>query len=82
MLHKRPRNRIKISQIKLHPFFLGLDWNKLADRKLVPPINLCLECNNNEEEKRSESNDEEAAFLNYPYHERRNKTERKVLLRD
>ena len=72
MLHKKPRNRIKISQIKLHPFFRGLDWHKLATKKLAPPVNLSLECNNNEEEKKSESNDGEAAFLNHQYHERRN----------
>ena len=43
MLNKRPRERITIDQIKSHPFFNGIDWDKLADKKEEPPIMLIMD---------------------------------------
>ena len=43
MLNKRPRERITIDQIKSHPFFNEIDWDKLAERKQEPPIMLIMD---------------------------------------
>ena len=37
MLNKKPRERITISQMKTHPFFNGINWKLLAERKVTPP---------------------------------------------
>ena len=43
MLNKKPRERITIAQIKAHPFFKDINWKKLAERKVVPPVFLRME---------------------------------------
>ena len=40
LLSKRPDKRITIEKVKLHDFFKGLDWDKLAKKELKPPIML------------------------------------------
>ena len=42
LLHKNPKNRIKIPQIKAHPFFRDIDWEQLAARKIEPPLKLSM----------------------------------------
>lgn len=43
LLQKNPKNRMKFNDIVKHPFFNGIDFNEVADRKLkpsyVPPEN-------------------------------------------
>ena len=43
MLNRKPRERITISQMKTHPFFKGINWKLLAERKVPPPLLLKLE---------------------------------------
>ena len=39
LLMKDPARRLtKVSEIKAHPFFRGIDWVKLAARKIEPPF--------------------------------------------
>lgn len=57
MLNKNPKNRIGVidkGELKRHPFFKGLDWQKLYNRELPPPV--MLKMDDNEEE--GESNEE------------------------
>ncbi len=38
ILHKDPKKRPSLDQIKKDSFFADIDWAKLARRELVPPI--------------------------------------------
>ena len=45
-MNKNPKQRIGVtdkSEIKRHPFFKGLDWQKLYNRELTPPVALLME---------------------------------------
>jgi serum/glucocorticoid-regulated kinase 2 len=61
MLHKNPARRITISQIKKHPFFKEIDWQKLIARQLKPPLHLSMDNYTNESESIADA--DEAAFL-------------------
>jgi len=53
LLNKNPKQRIGVkdkSEIKRHPFFKGIDWEKLLDREIKPPIHLKLEDTDQDEE--------------------------------
>ena len=46
LLNKDPKNRIGVGskeEIKKHPFFYDIDWERLYKKKIEPPINL-VEC--------------------------------------
>lgn len=54
LLHKDPKMRPGIKnkdEIKNDPFFKDIDWKKLAQRKLDPPIKLCNNDNEDNEEE-------------------------------
>jgi hypothetical protein len=36
--------------LKRHPFFRGLDWNKLLNKEIAPPIHLKMDENDENEE--------------------------------
>jgi len=38
LIHREIKCRLTVKQIKAHPFFKGLDWNKMLDKKIRPPI--------------------------------------------
>ena len=62
MLHKKPNSRITIDKIKSHAFFRDLDWEKLQQKQLDPPVHLTLD--DEEVKEPSEIEDEEElAFL-------------------
>jgi len=42
LLEKNQKLRIKISQIRQHPFFNNFDFNEIYEMKVTPPINLEL----------------------------------------
>ena len=45
LLDRSPDSRIKTAaEIKRHPWFKGLDWQKLALKKLQPPFNISVVC--------------------------------------
>jgi len=35
---KKPSERLRISDIKTHPFFKSINWQQLLDRKIAPPF--------------------------------------------
>jgi hypothetical protein len=39
-LHKDPKKRPSLEQIKKDPFFSEIDWAKLARREVMPPSTL------------------------------------------
>jgi hypothetical protein len=49
MLHKNPKQRITISEMKKHPFFAAIDWNKMMKREIQPPIMLALDDSEDED---------------------------------
>jgi len=65
MLQKKPGNRITIPQIKEHAFFGGLDWQKLYEKRIAPPIHLSLDGDGISEPVLAGADDEESAFLNF-----------------
>ena len=57
LLNKNPKQRIGVVdklEIKRHPFFKGIDWNKLMAREIDPPIILTMD---------EEAENEELAYL-------------------
>lgn len=42
LMAKEPEERITIDKVKLHDFFRGMDWDKLARKEIEPPIHLTL----------------------------------------
>jgi len=38
LLERDPRQRLNGSGVKKHPFFKGIKWNKLVEKKIKPPI--------------------------------------------
>ena len=52
LLHKNPRNRIKMEGVKSHPFFAEIDWKNLALKQVEPPVIL------RNDDSGSEENDE------------------------
>jgi hypothetical protein len=59
MLHKNPKQRITIPEMKRHPFFAGINWMKLMKRELSPPIVLRMD----DSEVEAGADPEEAKFL-------------------
>ena len=52
LLNRDPKNRIGVTnkeEIKNHPFFSELDWDKLAKKEIEPPINLVQIKENNDD---------------------------------
>ena len=46
MLNKNPKSRIGAvnkNEIKQHPFFRGLDWAKMYNREIQPPVHLRMD---------------------------------------
>ena len=60
MLNRNPVQRITINEMKRHPFFAKIDWNKLARREVPPPIVLSMD---DSEEAEDHEDDEESKFL-------------------
>ena len=61
MLNKNPKQRITIPEIKKHPFFAILDWNKLMRREITPPVILSMD----DDDDRLDEPNEEAMFLKH-----------------
>ncbi len=40
MLEKDPKKRIKIQEIKKHPFFQDIDWDLILNKKMQPPLEM------------------------------------------
>ena len=40
MLEKDPKKRIKIQEIKKHPFFRDIDWDLVSNKKMQPPLEM------------------------------------------
>ena len=40
ILHKDPKKRPSLGQIKIDPFFAEIDWMKLSRREIMPPSTL------------------------------------------
>ena len=40
MMEKDPKKRIKIPEIKKHPFFQDLDWDLVLNKKIQPPVKM------------------------------------------
>jgi len=40
LLDKNPENRFGDMEVKNHPYFSGIDWNKVANKELESPRNL------------------------------------------
>ena len=40
MMHKDPKKRIGISEIKKHNFFADLDWDLILNKKIQPPVEM------------------------------------------
>ena len=38
MMERNPNKRINIENVKKHPFFKDIDWERLAKRELKPPV--------------------------------------------
>jgi len=60
-LNKNPKSRIGVNdknELKRHPFFRGLDWQKLSKREIDPPIQLAMD---------EEDDDEELQYLVRPF---------------
>ena len=55
MLNKNPKQRITIPEIKKHPFFAILDWNRLMRREITPPVLLSMD---DDEDRLTEPNEE------------------------
>ena len=60
ILHKDPKKRPTLEQIKKHAFFAEIDWAKLARRELVPPT---IMTKPKEEEKGRDKEQEELEQL-------------------
>lgn len=64
LLDRDPNKRLGVgggAEVQAHPFFNGIDWKKLYDRKIMPPYN---PCRNNDEITDSANFEEE--FKNMP----------------
>jgi transcription initiation factor IIF auxiliary subunit len=78
-LHKNPKLRIGATdknEIKRHPFFRGLDWTKLTNKEIDPPIHLQMEEDDDNEELQYLKAMEKVKFKDEDY-----KTENKTLNR-
>jgi len=54
LLNKRPDKRITLDKVKQHDFFKGLDWNKLLNKEVKPPIVLQGEDSQGDDESNEE----------------------------
>ena len=43
MLNKDPKQRITIREMKKHPFFASINWVKLQNKEVKPPIILGMD---------------------------------------
>ena len=53
LLDKDPDKRFGVNdkeEIKEHPFFKGIDWEKLKNKEITPPVNFIKQKNENEKE--------------------------------
>ena len=53
LLNKNPKQRLGVNdknEIKKHPFFKHIDWNKLYNREIPPPVTLKMDEEDDNEE--------------------------------
>mmetsp|Transcript_40501 Transcript_40501/g.29846 ORF Transcript_40501/g.29846 Transcript_40501/m.29846 type:complete len:133 (+) Transcript_40501:591-989(+) len=63
LLNKDPKKRPKLADIKKEPFLSGIDWVKLAQKKIKPPSVLSrANLKDDEEEKMSKDSNLEMIF--------------------
>lgn len=70
LLNKNPKQRLGVqdkNEIKKHPFFKGIDWNKLYNRDIQPPIHLKMEEEGDNEEIQYLKQLEKAKFRDVDY---------------
>ena len=51
-MEKDPNKRFGVidkNEVKRHPFFKGIDWEKLQNKNIIPPINFIKQKNENEQ---------------------------------
>ena len=63
MLNKKPNQRITIAQMKQHPFFKSINWQRLERKQVPPPVLLTMD--EDDVEKELVPEDEEEQFLNF-----------------
>ncbi len=56
--------------IKRHPFFRGLDWNKLQNKEIPPPIHLSMDETDENEELQYLKQVEKVKFKDQDYTEK------------
>ena len=52
LMEKDPNKRFGVidkNEVKRHPFFKGIDWEKLQNKNIIPPINFIKQKNENEQ---------------------------------
>jgi len=80
LMERDPKQRLTCSQIKAHPFFSKIDWEKLLVKKLKPPFQVTLkgelDISNfdsqeismlNEQKEQLEINDAQEHYANFTY---------------
>lgn len=64
LMNRDPNKRIGIQDIKAHPFFYSIDWDKLEIKKIDPPLDLVSR--NSQKKKKNQSNN---VFKDNDYYE-------------
>ncbi len=80
LLNKNPKQRIGVNdkgEIKRHPFFKGIDWGKLYNREIDPPVILKMDEEEDNEEIQYLKQIEKAKFKDKDY-DSENKTLNRV----
>ena len=54
MLHRDPKKRPTLVEMKRDPFFAEIEWDKLERKEIEPPSILCKDNYKNEEEDQEE----------------------------
>ncbi len=70
LLNKNPKSRIGVNdknEIRKHPFFKSIDWNKLYNREIEPPVMLTMEEEGDNEEIQYLKQLEKAKFRDVDY---------------
>ena len=72
LLNKNPKQRLGVNdknEIKRHPFFKSIDWNKLYNREITPPVALKMDEEGDNEEIQYLKQLEKAKFRDVDYHQ-------------